>query len=281
MKSALLFILALGTLAILGLLLSFYVSRNRTKGYLQITAAPKSKVYLDNVLLGETPFCRCKTKDDVNEGEHTLKLVPENPSLLPFETTIQIEPSVMTVVGRTFGKDGIYEGSIMTLRPLGDQTKTSVQIISSPPSSNILVDNVSVGVTPLIVTNITPDSDHEITVRKKGYKEKILRVHTWTGYSLESRVDLAIDPTQEISPTPTASPAVSPTPQPVFPQVIILDTPTGFLRVHSDADISSEEIGRVSPGDILDLLDEKDGWYEIKMTDGKTGWISATYAQKK
>jgi uncharacterized protein YgiM (DUF1202 family) len=64
------------------------------------------------------------------------------------------------------------------------------------------------------------------------------------------------------------------------PKVIILSTPTGFLRVRQDSSITSTEISQINPGETYSLLEEKTGWYKIKLTDGKEGWISSQYATK-
>ena len=64
------------------------------------------------------------------------------------------------------------------------------------------------------------------------------------------------------------------------PQVTILDTPTGELNVRSENSVGSSLVGKLLPGDKVDLIGENTGWYEIKLKNGKTGWISATYASK-
>jgi uncharacterized protein YgiM (DUF1202 family) len=64
--------------------------------------------------------------------------------------------------------------------------------------------------------------------------------------------------------------------------VLILQTPTGFLRVRDQASLNGAEIGQIKPGETYQLLDDKTtGWYQIQLTNGKTGWISSQYAQKQ
>ena len=65
------------------------------------------------------------------------------------------------------------------------------------------------------------------------------------------------------------------------PRVQILSTPTGFLRVRQDSSVAGLEIAQVKPGESYELIDEKTGWFEIKLTDGKLGWISSSYAKKE
>jgi hypothetical protein len=63
-------------------------------------------------------------------------------------------------------------------------------------------------------------------------------------------------------------------------QVEILDTPTGFLRVRATPSTGASEITQVDPGEKFPLLEERAGWYKIKLTDGKEGWVSGQYAKK-
>jgi len=63
-------------------------------------------------------------------------------------------------------------------------------------------------------------------------------------------------------------------------KVQINATPTGFLRVRSSPGTGSTEVGRVNPGDQLELVSEQSGWYQIKMNNGQLGWVSSQYATK-
>ncbi|MCL5970413.1 MAG: SH3 domain-containing protein, partial [Patescibacteria group bacterium] len=81
------------------------------------------------------------------------------------------------------------------------------------------------------------------------------------------------------SAIPSSSPSST---QPAIQSVkiLILDTPTGFLRVRDSASLSGKEIAQVKPGEKYDFLSEQTGWFEIKLNDGKTGFISSQYSQK-
>lgn len=63
-------------------------------------------------------------------------------------------------------------------------------------------------------------------------------------------------------------------------QIEVTATPTGFLRVRQTPSTGGVEITRVSPGEKFALLEERSGWYKIKLSDGKEGWVSAQYAKK-
>ncbi len=72
---------------------------------------------------------------------------------------------------------------------------------------------------------------------------------------------------------------VSGPPKPVA-QVKIEDTGVGFLRVRSGSGVGYAEIARVIPGETYELLSEQSGWYQIKLKDGRSGWVSAQFVTK-
>lgn len=261
----------------------FFFSNKNEKGALQVTASPQSKVYLNGKLLGETPLCKCEQQDMLSVGDYTVKLVPKEGKYSDFQEKIRIERSVLTVVDRKFGSDSnsvlgaASEGSIITLSPLKDKKGVELLVLTIPDKADVFLDNVPVGTSPLLLKNITI-SDHTLKLQKAGYKEKTVRIRTPMGYKLTANIYLGIDDIA-IEATPTASAAASPTP--VKPMIVILQTPTGFLRVRSDSSVNASEVARVAPGQTYELITEKTDWYEIKLDNGKTGWVSTQYTKKQ
>jgi len=260
------------------LIFSYFLNRNSGKGALQVTSVPKSQVYLDGKLIGETPLCKCEYPNMLNVGEHTVRLIPDQAGLDPFEEKITISPSVLTVVDRTFGRGALSEGSVITLNKISDKNDAELLVISFPDKLQVFVDNNLVGITPIALKNQT-ESDHEIKLTKEGYKDRIIRIRTIKGYRLEATAFLAIGQSSSQSALPTSAP--TPTAAVKITQVLIGDTPTGFLRVRDNGSLSGAEIGQVTPGEKYDLLSETEGWYQIKLKDGKAGWISSQYATKE
>jgi len=73
----------------------------------------------------------------------------------------------------------------------------------------------------------------------------------------------------------------APGPKIEIEEVIIQDTPTGWLNVRSGPGTNYTQITRVYPNETYALLEEKDGWYKIKI-DGETqGWVASQYTAKK
>jgi hypothetical protein len=273
LKKIILFLTPLLFLTFLFLAFILIFNRESGKGALQVTSSPQSQVYLDNKLIGKTPLCLCDPPQLLKVGEYDIKLVPIQTGFNITSQKININKGVLTVVDKTFDKrPSVSSGSLITLSPIEDQNKSEILIISSPSGADVILDSVPKGMTPILLKDI-PISDHEIKIIKDGYKEKIVKVKTVSGNKLEAIINLGIR-TDLATQTNVASASAK-----LTKKVIILDTPTGFLRVREKDSLSSSEIGTLQPGDKLDLVSEKAGWFEVRLTDGKNGWISATYAK--
>lgn len=263
--------------ALFGIIM-FFLTRNKEKGALQVTSAPDSKVYLNGNLIGQTPLCKCQLKDMLQEGTYTVQLVPVKGDFQPFEQKIIISSKVLTVVDRTFSKEGLATGSVISLAPIDDKTDAQISVISFPKDAKVFLDNNLQGQSPILLKKITV-SDHELKLSKDGYKDKIVRIRTVLGYKLEALIFLGINP--EVATASAAPIASKSAVSPQANKILILTTPTGFLRVRASSSLAGAEIAQVKPGETYQLLSEKTGWYEIKLTNGKSGWISSTYAQKQ
>lgn len=288
MKKLLLVIIPIVLAIVIFLGFTFFLPKNDGKGALQVTAVPESIVYLNGKQLGKTPLCACgppSSLSTLSVGEYTIRVVSQDNTVLPYEEKIHISSGVMTVVDRSFGKGATSEGSILTLTSLKEKSAREVSIVSFPQGTEVSIDNNSVGQTPLSVAKIT-ESDHEIKVKKSGYKEKIIRIRAVTGYKLEVLVTLGISdiisdglpeqnaasPSAALSVTPTATSSA---------KVIILDTPTAYLNVRESGSLNAGTIDKVYPGEMYELVDEKESWFAIKLKTGQVGWISGQYAKKQ
>lgn len=263
----------------------FFLSQNKEKGALQVTSTPSANVYLDGKLIGKTPLCKapfCSPPDSLKSGTYIIKLIPTSGDFQPFEQQITINPKVLTVIDRSFAPTGLASASVIDLVQIDDKKDAQISVVSFPDNVQVYLDNDLSGQTPILLKNIT-ESDHELKLTKPGYKDKIVRIRTVDGYKLETLVLLGIDP--DIA-TKSATPATSLSSTPsatiaITPKIVILDTPTGFLRVRDQASLGGAEVGQVHPGETFDLLDEKTGWFQIKLQTGIKGWVSAQYAQKQ
>lgn len=257
----------------------FYINENSAKGALNVTSEPKSEVYLNSKLVGDTPLCLCEPPQMLAIGEYSVKLIPKDTGFKPFEEKITINKSTLTSVERIFSKEeDRSEGTVVTLSSLPNKRDIEILAESVPLGANVFLNNSPIGKTPLLLKKVS-EGDHDLRIIQEGFKDKLIKINTALGYRLTSRVFLGISDLANNLATPSGEVASSSAK--VTPTILILDTPTGFLRVRESTSTASLEIGRVLPGETYELSDEKSGWFEIQFDDEKKGWISSQYAEKQ
>ncbi len=260
----------------------FFLDKKSGKGALQVTSVPKSRVYLDNKLIGDTPLCACDLPQMLTVGDYAIKLVPLEGNFQPFEEKITINKLTLTAVDRTFVDNGGSDGSVISLSPLDSKKDVEVLVVSFPDKANVFLDSNPVGITPLLLKQVS-ESDHDLRVTSDGYKDKSVRIKTALGFKLSSLVFLGVN--TDLSNPSVSSPTATLPPSITVSKVLILDNPDtrelGFVRVRQGNSVLTSKIGQVIPGETYELVDEKNGWFEIKFDKDQTGWISAQYAVKE
>ncbi len=268
-------------IALLIFLFIQYLNNQRSlRGGLQVTSLPQSKVYLDNKYIGRTPITKTDPKDMIQAGSYTIKLEPSDPNFSEYQEKITIGTGVLTVVDRKFDKGALSEGYVITLSPLSDKKNTELEVISFPSGSKVELDANSIGKTPLLHKSPT-ESDHMLRITQDGYRDKTVRIRTPYGYRLTVIAYLGVASEADLINTPTPTNIASPSATLAPSKVLILNTPTGFLRVRVESNINSSIITTVAPGETYPLITEQSDWFQIKLPDGKTGWISTQYAKKQ
>lgn len=246
------------------------------KAGIRITSVPAAVVFINGNQVGKTPY-----EATFGAGEVGLKLVPDagDKPLANFETRVLLSSGIQTVISRNFAEtEALSSGEIVSFERTPG-IEAALAVVSDPDSVQIAIDGTPRGFAPYKTSTLTV-GQHQIGVSAPGYVEQTLTVNTRAGYKLTVVVKLAVN--SAVQPTPSAAPGVSPTPTPVAKlQVLILQTPNGFLRVRVGPSTNAEEIGRVEPGKKY-LLVEKDSqtdWLKIEYLTGQTGWVSGEYAQ--
>ncbi|MEK7065590.1 MAG: PEGA domain-containing protein, partial [Patescibacteria group bacterium] len=254
----------------------FLGSRTGTNGELRVDSQPTASVFLDNKHIGRSPY-----KDKVAAGEYTIKLTPESTVDSPasWQGRVIIGSNLLTYVNATLSDSELTSAvDVLWLEKISGRS-SEISVTTNPDGATLLVDNETKGVTPLSVSDV-PAGDHTLTVTSPGFAPRTLKIKTTAGYRLIVTVKLALSgeplPTPEISPEPTISGTPTPTkkitgtpkptptktatdsatmPDPKKPFVTIKDTPVGFLRVRKEPSTSSEELGRVNPGEKYHIED--------------------------
>ena len=288
MKKKIVFFLVLSVLLFLGAVVkNSLFNKQGEKGTLQVSSSPEASVFANNVAIGKTPF-----KDEMKTGEYLIKLIPEGEATATASWTgkVQINERTLSYINIELGSSDVSTaGEVFTVVKMKNKPKNSNQgqifVKTDPMGAIVYLDNDEKGVAPLLLDNVL-QGEHELAVFMPGFFKRVQKVNVDGGYKLEAQFKLAIDESQKInadqgkeaSGEATSSATTGETKE-KNKQVLIKETPTGWLRVRTDASLSASESARVNPGDKFKYLDEKSGWYKIEYEKGKTGWISANYAK--
>lgn len=295
-----LFLLAILVVLFAGFLAFRYFlwDTQNTFGRLKIVSAPSAGVFIDNAAVGKTPF-----EEKYKVGEYLLKLIPEGDATTTasWQGKIRIYKNALTYVNRELGPTDVSSaGEVFTVIPMETKPKDSnygeIYVETDPTGAIVSLDNDEKGVAPLVLQDVLK-GDHELSVLMPGFYRRTQKINVDGGYRVNTQFKLAIDPGQQKpSPTPasssaglkdgktstpSASPSKSVTKSANGKTTITIDeTPVGFLRVRAEPTVNASESARVKPGDTFDVLDEKDGWYQINYEADKAGWVSGQYVTK-
>jgi len=266
------------TLAVLILAAFFLIGFLKPKpAGILVEASPTSSVYINNAFVGRTPL-----KKTLEAGTVSVKLVPqvEDQNLIPFETRVVLVPGIETIVRRELGKSEDDSAHDIISYEKGEGKSAGLIVVSTPDNAQVSIDGVARGFAPFKTSSISPAA-HQIAVKAPGYIDRLMTLNTRAGYRLTLFVKLAksSDSSFFASPTPTPAPQI---------MVLILDTPTGYLRVRSEPGTKGEEVGQVKPGEKFLYLetDAETGWIKIRfqepkagLPNGFAGWVSNQYAK--
>lgn len=295
-KLLLLGILLLVFAGIIGFRFFMYDTQN-SFGRLKIVSAPSAQVFIDNNLVGKTPY-----EDKYKVGEYLIKLIPEGSA--EQTTSVQVKVNVyknaLTYVNRELGASDINSaGEVFTITKMENDPKEAdlgeIFVETDPNGSIVYLDNAEKGVAPMVLADVMK-GDHEISVFMPGMFRRTQKINVDPGYRVNAAFKLAIDAASQkptsapdasasaslsdednIEATPSGSTKKTSGPA----KVTVKDTPTGYLRVREDATVNASESAQVKPGDSFEVMEEKNGWYKIEYETGKTGWISGQYTTKE
>lgn len=162
--------------------------------YINIFSYPSgAAVYADGVYYGNTQYSTSQNQNylsvgPLTSGSHTISLTLDGYN--KYSTSVSL------------GTNEVKSLSV-TLTPNTPTVTTSTLYLSTEPSgSNVYIDNVYRGLTPVIFNDITPGS-HIVLVQQAGYKDWSETINFQSGASVERTVVLSQNPT----PVPTQSPA--------------------------------------------------------------------------
>jgi len=304
MKQKIFFLI--GTLlfvAIIITVIKMVSNKSSKQGDLRVESNPTSSVFLDNKHIGRTPIGENSYK--VDAGEYTLKIVPESGStqFASWQGKITIGSNLLTYVKADMSESELSTAvDVLWLEKISGK-KSEISVTTMPDSATVLLDDETKGMTPIIISDVTPGS-HTITITSQGFLTRTMKVQLTPGYRLVAALKLAltsITPAKAdviASPSAVASPSgtIKPTPkltptgttsvinEPAKPYALILDTPTGYLNVRTGPVKTATKSAEVKPGEkyAYEKTEEDSAgtvWYELKKDTTILGWVSGQYVK--
>jgi hypothetical protein len=275
-KAKLSLYIVLGIILLAGVIFFVAGSLKPKLGGIYIETTPTSSVWIDGKQVGRTPY-----RETLRPSDIIIRLIPDSfdVPLTPYETKVSLTAGVETVVRYSFGDTPDTSAGDIISFERNPGSEISLVAVSDPDSAQLTIDGLEKAFTPHKTSALTA-GEHELKFSLTGYQDRIVNVKTHEGYKLTAIVKLT--KLAEVAEPNVASTEAQTASEEVKVQVEILSTPTGFLRVRSEASTLADEVGQVSPGEKYNLIstDEKTGWYEVEFEIGKSGWISSQYAKK-
>lgn len=228
---------------------------------LKITTLPEATVFINDQEVGKTPF----SNENLSAQQYKVRLSSDSGS---WEGLVQLFGGTVAIINREIAPSiASSSGEILML-----SQGQGVVVASTPNGSEVEIDGKSYGITPLTVSNLEP-GEHTFLVSHNGYLKRNIKATLPANLLLRIDIDLAINDNlveQKITAPATLN-TVS---------LLVKQTPTGFLRVRSKPSTQSSEVGRVSAGERLTLVEELSGWMKVKLASGVEGYIASNYVQK-
>lgn len=232
----------------------------QTSGISILSQPSEAAVFINDKEVGKTPY----EDKNLDIKDYIIKLSKEGAS---WQGKVSLTAGTVTVINRDLSPDPTSSaGETLSLKK-----GKGLTITSSPAGADVEIDGKSYGKTP--VTLDIESGDRTILINQTNYLKRSIRANLPKGYNLTISVDLALSEAdlskiQTLVTTKTL-------------EVVVKNTPTGFLRVRNKASLIGVEIARVKPGDILILLEELGSWDRVRLSNNTEGFVSSEYVEKK
>ena len=273
------FTILLFSIATFAIIRYLILDNSKQEGTIKIISSPLASLFINsNPIDRPTPF-----EGKLKPGEYTVKLIPQGDatSSASWESKVNIYSNSLTYINRELGSSQLTSsGEILTSTPMKNKPSEpdtgEVYIETEPTGAIVKLDNDEKGVGPLLLSGVSKGS-HELSITLPGFFPKTRKINIDTGYRVSAKFKLAVDQSQKtIENEASGSADIKETQK----EIEITETETGFLRVREEPTVSSDEIGRVEPGNKFIVLDEAARWVKIEYEPGSEGCVSSTYTKE-
>lgn len=237
----------------------FFLGIKQVSGISVLSEPTGATVYLDGKEVGKTPF----EDKHLDVREYTVKIEKEEAH---WQGKVQLTADTEAIVNRDLSVDqSSSAGEILTL-----DRGHGITIVSNPGDADVEIDGTLQGKTP-IAQNLA-SGEYTILVSHANFLKRSIRVNVPNNFNLTISVDLGLsEPDLATIQTPVITRTL---------EVLVKQTPTGYLRVRDKPSLNGTEIGQVKPGDKLILLEEQGAWDRIKLPDNTEGYVFSVYVEK-
>lgn len=304
------FLLLFTTLIICTGAVLFIAVRWRQKpaaGLQVITDDTPTSVFLNGQYLDKSPLI----ERNLQPGTYSIKITPDDETLVPYETTIELQDGTLGVITWKPGTSPEKSGGVMyEMEKLSNDKTSELSFITIPDNAVVAVADRDRSLAPITLTDIEPgDIEYEITL--PSYETQRHIVHVNAGYRVIvsaklAKLDAPLPVTEQAVELPTATQAATPdvtasdtasasasatasaqksvsTPT----QQTVRITTTNFfqdgievLRMRQEPNTTTPTLLFIPVGEELTLLGEVAGWHQVQY-QGQQGWISADFSQKQ
>lgn len=287
-------------------------NRNTKAGLQVMTNDVSSSVFLDGQFLDKTPYIG----KELQPGTYTIRIEPDDSSLAPHETTVNLRKGLLSVITWKPGTRPETSGGVVyEMEPLTNNRRSELSIVSLPDGVIVQVDDEPKEFTPLLIEDIEP-GQHEFEVSLPSYETQKHTINVIEGHRMNITVKLAKTDTavptstestnQDLTDDQTASESADTTetedgqaesatasaettddPEDTIlteSETVTINSTNFFvggqevLRVRDAADSSGQELGFAEVGATYPYLGQTtNGWYQIEF-EGEVGWVSGSFS---
>lgn len=237
-----------------------FLGIKQTSGISILSEPTDATVTINDNQAGQTPY----ENKNLDVGEYKIKIEKNGAS---WQGRVSLTAGTVAVVNRDLAAETASSaGEILTL----DKGK-GITIISNPTEADIEIDGKPYGKTPKTID--IESGEHMILINHTNYLKRSIKADLPENFNLTISVDLSL---AEVDLTTIQTPVITQT-----PEVIVKQTPTGFLRVRDKPNLIGKEVAQVKPGEVLTLLEVQGSWNRVRLSNGVEGYVSSSYVEKK
>lgn len=259
------------------------LQKPKNSGLQVSTGEIKASVYLNDNFLERTPFIN----KNLAEGTYMIKIVPDDPSYLPYETQINLKNETLSVVVWKLGKKPEFSGGVIyEMVALSDKNKTEVSFNTVPDGAIIKINDKEKVFSPVTFSDIT-EGEHMYEISLPSYESLNHTINVIKGYRMVvnsklSKIDIAEQDKKEPASNSAEIKIASQSANMVrIKSTNFFENNVEVLRVRKQANATASAVGFAKVGESYKYLGitSQDNWLYIELDATISGWVSGSYAE--